>query len=214
MLSVSLAQDFSTIRSLCVPLSGRTRLFPRRQNRLAWQWTRTSTASETMAGVWSIINFGWYCMSWRMLTSMPVLGPYRMSRLLMTACRWLPAALWATRRTLFFMLPVSWSSWLWLEPFLWPISLTSQPCDRANKRVADIRLGCTNFPQGRRPSFSGTVPIRGGSVELMEVYANTTLIDGSESPNASVYGGQSIGNESTRTNVDLTNIVTPAPWPT
>ncbi|KAF6236298.1 hypothetical protein HO173_005551 [Letharia columbiana] len=66
--------------------------------------------------------------------------------------------------------------------------------------AANIRLGCTDFPRVARPSF--------GSVELMEIDANTTLSGGSESQNVSMYGGQSIGNNLTRTNMDLPNIVT------
>ena len=62
--------------------------------------------------------------------------------------------------------------------------------------------------------FSGTVPFHQGSVELMEIDANTTLSGGSGSQNNSAYRGQSIGNTSTRISVDLPNIVAPAPWPT
>ncbi len=72
---------------------------------------------------------------------------------------------------------------------------------RADERVADIWLGCTNFP------------IHRGSVELMEIDDNTTLSGGSRFQNVSVFGGQSIGNTSTGTSVGLRNVVDLAPWP-
>ncbi len=61
--------------------------------------------------------------------------------------------------------------------------------------------------------FSGTIPIHRGSVELMEIDANTTLSGDSRFQNVSVFGGQSGGNTSTGTSVGLRNIVDLAPWP-
>ena len=80
--------------------------------------------------------------------------------------------------------------------------------------MAGIRLGCTNFPQVRRPVSSGGVPIYRSGIELLEIDANTTLIIGSGSQNVSTYGGQSVGKNSTKTGGDLPNLVAPAPWPT
>lgn len=83
----------------------------------------------------------------------------------------------------------------------------------ANERVADIWSKCTDFPRAGRTSYGGTVPIHAGSIELLEVDANTTLSGGSYH-NMSIYGGQSVGNNSTMTGVNLPNVVAPAPWPT
>lgn len=73
---------------------------------------------------------------------------------------------------------------------------------------------CTDFPHGGRPSFSGTVPIHPGSIELMEIDMNTTLSGASEPQNMSIYAGQAVGNYSARTNATTLSIVAPAPWPT
>ena len=78
----------------------------------------------------------------------------------------------------------------------------------------DIRLGCTNFPRNGRSAHDGTIPIHQGSVELLEIDTNTTLIGGSESRNVSSYGGQSIGNSSVGNIVGQSNVVALAPWPT
>lgn len=80
--------------------------------------------------------------------------------------------------------------------------------------MVGIRLGCTNFPQVRRPVFSGGVPIYRSTIELLEVDANTTGTLGLESQNMSTYGGRFVGKNSTKTGVDLPNIVVPAHWPT
>ena len=77
--------------------------------------------------------------------------------------------------------------------------------DRADEGVADIRLGCTDFPRQQRSSYSATSPIN-TSVELLEIDANTTLTGGVRSQNTSVYDGGSVGNDSIRTSVDIPNI--------
>lgn len=62
--------------------------------------------------------------------------------------------------------------------------------------------------------FSGTVPIHYGSVELMEIDTNTTLVSGLESQNGSIGGEHFVGNTSMGANKGLTNTLSPAPWPT
>ena len=63
--------------------------------------------------------------------------------------------------------------------------------------------------------FSGNVPIPyGGSVELMEIDTNTTLIGGLESQNGSISGGHFAGSTSIMASKDLTSTLSPAPWPT
>lgn len=71
----------------------------------------------------------------------------------------------------------------------------------------DIRLGCTDFPQYRRSSYEGTIPIHSGSVELLEIGPNTTSAGDSRLQNVSSYGGQSISNSSVGTNTLVS-------WPT
>lgn len=78
--------------------------------------------------------------------------------------------------------------------------------DRADEGVADIRLGCTDFPRPQRSSYSGTSPINTSGIELLEIDANTTLTGGVPSQNTSVYDGGSVGNDSIRTSVDIPNI--------
>ncbi len=85
---------------------------------------------------------------------------------------------------------------------------------RADLRMTDIRLGCTEFPRDRMVQYSGTIPHRTNGVELLEIDANTTLSGAVASQNISVNGGQSSSNRSTRTSVDLPNILAPSILPT
>lgn len=71
----------------------------------------------------------------------------------------------------------------------------------------DIRLGCTDFPQYRRSTYGGTIPIHPGSVELLEIGPNTTSAGDSGLQSVSSSGGQSIGNSSVGTNTLVS-------WPT
>ena len=72
---------------------------------------------------------------------------------------------------------------------------------RANEWVLDIRLNCKDFPQITSHSRGTVIPIP-GSVELLEIDANTTLSGGSR---------QSIGNSSTGTTLENPNAVTVTP---
>lgn len=72
----------------------------------------------------------------------------------------------------------------------------------------DIRLGCTNFPQYRRSSYDGTIPIHPGSVELLEIGPNNTISAGDLGVhNVSSYEGPFTSNSSVVTN-------TLVAWPT
>ena len=80
-----------------------------------------------------------------------------------------------------------------------------QSFGRADEGMADIRLGCTDFPRPQRSSYDGTSPINTSGVELLEINANTTLTGGVRSQNTSVYEGGSVGNDSIRNIVDIPN---------
>ena len=80
--------------------------------------------------------------------------------------------------------------------------------------MLDIWSKCTDFPSSHRPTYGGNAPIRPGSVELMEIDANTTLSNVSISQGISDYGGQSAGNISAETGLNIPNMVALAPWPT
>ena len=62
--------------------------------------------------------------------------------------------------------------------------------------------------------FPRAPPRHQGIIELLEIDANTTLSGGWESQNTSINGGQSVGNSSTGSDVDLPNAVALAPRPT
>ena len=79
-----------------------------------------------------------------------------------------------------------------------------QKIGRADEGVADIRLGCTDFPRPQRPAHDNS-PINTSGVELLEIDANTTLTGGVRSQNTSVNEGGSVGNDSIRTIVDIPN---------
>lgn len=79
--------------------------------------------------------------------------------------------------------------------------------------AAMIRLGCTSFPRDRRHQYSDTIPIHPGSVELLEIDANTTLSGGAEQRNISTTStGLSTNDTSSGTFADLSNGIALAPW--
>ena len=77
----------------------------------------------------------------------------------------------------------------------------------------DVRLGCTSFPRVNSRGYSGTAPSPQGSVELLEIDANTTLSGGSESANMFTNEGQSAGTRSTGNKWVYPNGITLTPWP-
>lgn len=97
------------------------------------------------------------------------------------------------------------SSVFYLNSFRW--CCTPHLLGHADDCGPGIRLGCTDFPQYRRSSYEGTIPIHPNSVELLEIGPNTTSAGDSRSQSVSSYGGQSIGNSSVATNTLVS-------WPT
>lgn len=77
----------------------------------------------------------------------------------------------------------------------------------------DVRLACTSFPRVKSRGYSATAPSREGSVELLEIDANTTLSGGSESANMFTNERQSAGTSSTGTEWVYPTGIALTPWP-